>query len=231
MTYEIFIDGIVKERGHHSNFNKKVKGFEIHHIVPRCMGGSNKSMNLVLLTMAEHLMAHTLLFRENPDNKKLLTALYHMSYEIGTEELLRVVDNKNEFIKLVQVITQARELRDISGDKNPMYHKHHSEKSKQTMSNKKKGKYCGEENSHWGKHHTEELKQYLSVSRIGGNNPRARKVYCPELDMTFDTILEAQQYIGITSGIVQCCNPKYKRMTAGRHPQTHERLHWCYIDK
>ena len=75
MTYEIFIDGIVKERGHHSNFNKKVKGFEIHHIVPRCMGGNNKSINLVLLTVPEHLMAHTLLFRENPNNKKLLTGL------------------------------------------------------------------------------------------------------------------------------------------------------------
>lgn len=231
MTYKNFIDNIVEERGHHSNFNKKVKGFEIHHIVPRCMGGTNKSNNLVLLTITEHLIAHTLLFRENPNNKKLLTALYHMSYEIGIEKLLKVVDNKNEFTKLVEVITKARELHDISGDKNPMYHKHHSEKAKKSMSEKKKGKYCGEENPHWGKCHTEEMKQKLSLTRRGSNNPRAKKVYCPELDMTFDTVAEAKKYVGIKSGITQCCSPKYNRVTAGKHPDTKEKLHWVYVDE
>lgn len=230
MTYENFINEIVKERGHHRNFNKKIKGFEIHHIIPRCVGGTNHSDNLVALTMAEHLIAHTLLFKENPNNKKFLTALYHMSYEIGVEELLKTVDNKEEFTELVKVITEARERLDISGDKNPMYHKHHSEAAKKAMSEKKKGKYCGKNNPRWGKKHTEEMKQKLSLERMGKDNPRARKVYCPELDMVFDTVVEALKYVGIKNGIIQCCSPKYNRSTAGRHPRTKEKLHWIYVE-
>lgn len=226
MTYKDFIDGIVLERGHHSSFEKKVKGFEIHHIIPRCMGGKNKPENLVLLTTTEHLMAHTLLVKENPNNKKLSTALYHMSYEIGTEELLKIIDNKADFERAVEIIAQTRELRDISGAKNPMYHKHHTEETRKIMSEKKKGMYDGEKNPRWGKPHSEETKQKISQSRMGKDNWRAKKVYCPELDMAFDTIAEAQAYVGITSGIIQCCSPKYNRATAGKHPQTKERLHW-----
>lgn len=230
MVYKDFIDKIVLERGHHSNFNKKVKGFEIHHIIPRCLGGNNKSENLVLLTIAEHLMAHTLLVKENPDNKKLLTALYHMSYEIGMEELLKIVDDKDSFERIVKIIACVREARDITGTKNPMYHKHHTEQAKKAMSEKKKGRYKGEENHRWGKHHTEEAKKKISQSRMGKDNWKAKKVYCPELDMIFDTIAAAQAFVGITSGIVQCCNPKYGRKTAGKHPQTKEGLHWVIYE-
>lgn len=231
VTYKEFIDEIVSKRGNHSNYNKKIKGFEIHHILPRCLGGKNNSNNLVALTVGEHLMAHTLLFRENLNNKKLLTALYHMSNEIDIQELLNVVDNREEFMILVEDICKAKELYDISGKNNPMYHKHHTEKARKIMSEKKKGMYEGENNPRWGKHHTEEIKQKLSISRMGEGNPRARKVYCVELDMVFNTILDAQNYVGITSGILQCCSPKYNRETAGRHPITNERLHWAYVDE
>ena len=231
MTYKEFIDKIVCERGYHPSFKEKLKGFEIHHIIPRCLGGKNNSSNLVVLTPAEHLMAHTLLFRENQNNKKLYVALYHMSNEVGVQKLLDIVDNEEEFICLTKDICKARELYDISGENNPMYHKHHTEKTRKIMSEKKKGLYDGENNPRWGKHHTEEVKQKLSRLRSGEGNPRARKVYCIELDMVFNTILEAQNYVGITSGILQCCSHKYNRTTAGRHPQTNEKLHWTYINE
>lgn len=231
MNYKNFIEKIVKERGYHTNYNKKVKNFEIHYIIPRCMGGTNRPNNLVLLTAGEHLMAHTLLFRENKDNKKLLTALYLMSNEIGIDELLKVVDNEEEFMKLVESIVQARETYTVSGENNPMYHKHHTEKAKKAMSEKRKGKHCGKDNPHWGKRHTEEMKRDLSLARKGGKNPRARKVYCFELDMKFDCIKDALDYVGIKNGIIQCCNGKYNRLTAGRHPITGQRLHWTYVDE
>ena len=47
---------------------------EIHHIVPRSMGGSNKSHNLVKLLANEHYMAHMLLAKIFPDNIKIITA-------------------------------------------------------------------------------------------------------------------------------------------------------------
>jgi hypothetical protein len=43
---------------------RKLDGYsEVHHIIPRCMGGSNKKENLVRLTSREHFLAHHLLFR------------------------------------------------------------------------------------------------------------------------------------------------------------------------
>lgn len=37
--------------------------YEVHHIIPKYMGGSNEKTNLVLLTAREHLLAHWLLTR------------------------------------------------------------------------------------------------------------------------------------------------------------------------
>ncbi len=36
---------------------------ETHHIIPKCLGGTNDSSNLVKLTAREHLIAHLLLYR------------------------------------------------------------------------------------------------------------------------------------------------------------------------
>lgn len=231
ITYKEFIDKIVLERGYHSNFNKKVKGYAIHHIIPKCMGGTNHSENLVLLNITEHLIAHTLLFRENKDNKNLCVALCLMSNEIGTQKLLNAVDDIKEFELLVADIQKAKEIYDIRGENNPMYHKHHKEESKKAMSEKKKVMYVGENNPHWGKCHTEQTKRRISETRKGKDNPRAKKVYCVELDKEFDTIKEALDYVGIKSGILQCCNPKYNRDTAGKHPITKEKLHWNYVEE
>lgn len=39
--------------------------YELHHIIPRCCGGTNAKSNVVLLTLSEHLQAHYLLAVEN----------------------------------------------------------------------------------------------------------------------------------------------------------------------
>jgi hypothetical protein len=55
---------------------------EIHHIKPRCMGGSDHPLNLVALTAREHFIAHKLLahiHRGTKFEKKLLNAVILMS--------------------------------------------------------------------------------------------------------------------------------------------------------
>lgn len=47
---------------------------ESHHIIPRCMGGSDESDNLVDLTPEEHYLAHQLLVKIYPKNKALINA-------------------------------------------------------------------------------------------------------------------------------------------------------------
>ena len=51
---------------------------EKHHIIPRCMGGDNKERNLAILTPEEHYLAHQLLVKIYPDNKKLIYAAHMM---------------------------------------------------------------------------------------------------------------------------------------------------------
>ena len=36
---------------------------EIHHIIPRCLGGDNSPSNLVKLSAKQHFVAHHLLFK------------------------------------------------------------------------------------------------------------------------------------------------------------------------
>jgi len=48
---------------------------ERHHIVPKCMGGDNSEDNLVYLTAEEHFVAHQLLVKMYPNNRKLAFSL------------------------------------------------------------------------------------------------------------------------------------------------------------
>lgn len=48
--------------------------FEEHHIIPKCLGGADKSGNLVKLFPEEHYVAHQLLVKIYPENDKILSA-------------------------------------------------------------------------------------------------------------------------------------------------------------
>ncbi|UYD59691.1 hypothetical protein JNMOADIG_00179 [Aeromonas phage avDM5] len=47
---------------------------ERHHIVPRCMNGSDDDNNMVFLTAAEHFVAHQLLVKIFPENHSIVHA-------------------------------------------------------------------------------------------------------------------------------------------------------------
>jgi hypothetical protein len=51
---------------------------EEHHIVPRCVGGTDESSNLVMLTPEEHYVCHQLLVKIYPGNIKLVKAAMFM---------------------------------------------------------------------------------------------------------------------------------------------------------
>lgn len=48
--------------------------FELHHILPRCMGGGDDSKNIVKLSPREHQLAHLLLCKMHPKNSQLIFA-------------------------------------------------------------------------------------------------------------------------------------------------------------
>lgn len=60
---------------------------EKHHIIPRCLGGSNDKSNLVELTPEEHYLAHQLLIKIYPGNDKLVYAAANMT--VGSKHTKR----------------------------------------------------------------------------------------------------------------------------------------------
>ena len=52
---------------------------EKHHIVPRCLGGTDAKENIVSLYPEEHYLAHLLLCKVNKGNSKLLYAAMNMT--------------------------------------------------------------------------------------------------------------------------------------------------------
>jgi hypothetical protein len=53
--------------------------FEKHHVIPRCLGGSDSKENIVNLYPEEHYLAHLLLCKLNQGNLKLLYAAMNMT--------------------------------------------------------------------------------------------------------------------------------------------------------
>lgn len=67
--------------------------FEIHHIVPRCLGGSDEKDNLVMFTGREHFIAHLLLWKLNRDNAQLALTVHLMNGKRGSTKNSRLYEN------------------------------------------------------------------------------------------------------------------------------------------
>jgi len=57
---------------------QKLEIFEKHHIIPKCMGGSNDLSNIIRLPPKAHFLAHYFLCKAYPDNRKLKHAFAMM---------------------------------------------------------------------------------------------------------------------------------------------------------
>lgn len=70
MNYQRLYDDIVRK-----GQNRILEGYsEKHHIIPRCLGGTNEASNLVSLTPEEHYICHLLLVKIYPGNVGLVRA-------------------------------------------------------------------------------------------------------------------------------------------------------------
>jgi hypothetical protein len=86
-TYEDLISNAKKEfrqKGGHVYY-------ELHHILPKNMGGSDEKENLVLLTIGEHVYAHYLLALECEQNKN------HQGYVANIQAAWLVCHGKSKF--------------------------------------------------------------------------------------------------------------------------------------
>lgn len=216
MNYRLIYDNLIS-RGK----TRELSGYkESHHIIPRCMGGSDDKDNLVDLTPEEHYIAHKLLCKINPNHYGLIKALVCMGMKS---------DSHNRHYNKSFGWARREFARLQTGEGNPFYGKHHSEEHKSRMreimsgrditwgdkiSSTKQANPCkwtdeqkklhsinqsGESNGMFGRKHTQESINKMKANRpsqSGGKNPFAKQI---TLDgITYSTMKEAAESKGIS---------------------------------
>lgn len=162
ITYEEFINNILETRG---RFACGEEYHERHHIVPKCMGGSNEEENLIDLFAREHFEAHRLLALENPENEKLVYAWWMMCY-VKDKNQQRVQVSADEYEEVKKYYSKMRTNQPAWNKGVPM-----SEEQKKKLSEAKKGipsKLKGITMSEIAKQHMRENHADFS----GENHPR-----------------------------------------------------------
>jgi hypothetical protein len=84
---------------------KKETNYEIHHVLPKCLGGSNEESNLVKLTFREHYIAHWLLIKIYSNEPKIYYAFFcmlrdsHGNRKLTSRMIETIKKNYSEFQK------------------------------------------------------------------------------------------------------------------------------------
>lgn len=100
--------------------------FELHHIIPRCMGGSNDKSNLVMFTGREHFIAHKLLWKAFPQEVSLMRAAHMMASRWQAD--VGYKSNSKVYQKLREEYAEAVRVQ-CTGEGNPFFGKKHSQET------------------------------------------------------------------------------------------------------
>lgn len=165
--------------------NRVVDGYvERHHVVPKCMGGSNDRSNLVRLTPEEHYVAHQLLVKMNPGNGKLIFGAAVMT--VGANRC----NKKYGWIRRLHASVASGMLSGIKRGPFSAEHKAKLSAAKKdgTLPDEQKAKIAASmrahastpeakalvSRSHTGRKRSEETKSRISAANTGKKLPRDR---------------------------------------------------------
>ena len=87
------------------NYTKTLNdGYQTHHIIPRCFGGTNDTTNLVVLTYKEHRVCHRLLINmtANDAKYKMMYAykLFNKHYDTSRAPTPQIYCTPDSYIKM-----------------------------------------------------------------------------------------------------------------------------------
>lgn len=216
--------------------SRTLEGYsELHHILPKCLGGSDDESNLVRLTAREHFIIHKILVILNPNEDKLHYAVWSMTnrtngdcirnYRIGSREYERL---RNNFA--------LRVSESMKGESNPNYNRKFTKAERQKMSESQKKRYEDPNerlraNPFYGvtEKRRAELSEIWSNAAKGSKNGRFKydkKV--ARIDKETNQVLQVYDYVrdldalGYTSKyVINCCNGK---------STTHAKFKWAWVD-
>ena len=97
---------------------RKLKGYkERHHIIPRCLSGTDDKDNLVELTAKEHFLSHKLLCKIHPNNKSIQFAYWAMvvykskknqrEYKVSSREYQLLREQISSMMSVIKTGTQT----------------------------------------------------------------------------------------------------------------------------
>lgn len=144
MDYKKIYDKIIERAK-----GRKLDGyFEKHHVVPKCVGGTNKKHNIVSLTAREHFICHWLLHKMFPNNSKLSQS-FSMMCLVKSDNQLRYTPSSRivEYSKkeLSKAVSGENNPKFWKGKKGAWFGKKHSEETKESISKKLKGHLVSKE--------------------------------------------------------------------------------------
>ena len=113
--------------------------YEKHHIIPKCLNGSDKKENIVYLTPREHYIAHWLLHRIRPHSNKLSYSFWIMNWP-GTKKVKREYRISSRMYEEARTAMKNSNSRRMDGSGNHRYGKSMSENQKKKISESCKGK-------------------------------------------------------------------------------------------
>ncbi len=102
MNYEKHYQSLVESR-RRIRESKRTLGYELHHIIPKSLGGNNDATNLVLLTYREHFVAHWLLAKIHKDKASIHYAFLcmlrdpHGDRKLTSRMIATIKQNFSEF--------------------------------------------------------------------------------------------------------------------------------------
>jgi len=156
MNHQKIYDSIIIKAKSENRNRKDIRCYEDHHIIPKCLEGSDNKNNRILLTPREHYVCHKLLCYIYPQNTKIIYAFHLMTcmqktkYNITSRdyELARFLRSNKSLSKETKEKLSIKSSGEnngmfengekISGEKNGMFGKHHTEKSIEKIKNSKR---------------------------------------------------------------------------------------------
>ena len=168
-----------QERNHIKILND---GYQTHHIIPRCFGGTNDITNLVVLTYKEHRVCHRLLINmtSNDAKYKMMYAykLFNRQYDTSGAPTPQTYSTTESYIKMVK--TRKRQGTYKTGKDNIFSTPEIVEQVRQRMIDNNPMKAA-------------EQRQRMSLNN---NNPNVRPIVVEGI--TFSTIGAASRHFNTT---------------------------------
>lgn len=185
MNYKKIYEQLIVSRKSLNRVKNNDGMLESHHIIPKCLGGSNDKENLVLLTPKEHYVAHLLLTKiykgkekakmcyaflmmckNNPNQKRMFSSRKYEKAKLLVSENCRG-ENHHSYGKKLWSDEDKLEISErMKGENNPMFNKKPWNKGMELkpLSSETKKKIS---ESHKGKVKTKEHRENLSKALKG----------------------------------------------------------------